>query len=174
MAKLSQILTPQALLWVGVYVFAIVILNQLYVGLPLMETPLGAFSWANLVVGGVFVLRDYAQRAIGHYVLLATLAAGLATWWVVGPEVALASVTAFALSEMTDWAVFSFTRRPLQKRILISSVVSVPVDTVAFLYLIGQLSVASFSLECLSKALGVLVLWAVLRVGLREIRPLAS
>ena len=157
-----------AFFWVGAYVLAIISLNKLYVVLPMVETPLGAFSWANLIVGGVFVLRDYAQRSIGHYVLLATLAAGVATWFVVDPFIAVASITAFTFSEMTDWAVFSFTKRPLQKRILISSAISVPVDTVAFLYLIGQLTPASFSVECLSKTFGVLLLWALLRHGVRR------
>jgi uncharacterized PurR-regulated membrane protein YhhQ (DUF165 family) len=174
MPAVSQLLKPSAILWVGVYVVSIVALNKLYVALPMVSTPMGDFSWANLVVGAVFVLRDYAQRSIGHYVLLATLAAGIATWFAVDPFVAVASVTAFALSEMTDWAVFSFTRRPLQSRILISSAISVPVDTVAFLYLIGQLSPASFSLECLSKVAGVIILWAILRASLRRSPALVS
>ena len=68
---------------------------------------------------------------------------------------ALASLTAFIISEMADWAVFSFTGSPLQQRILISSLISVPLDTLAFLYLSGYLTPAAFTTEMLSKAVGV-------------------
>lgn len=150
-------------MWVAAYIASIVAVNQLYVILPMVPTPLGEVSWANLVVGAVFVLRDYAQRAIGHYVLLATFLAGVITWFMVSPDLAKASLIAFTLSELTDWAVYSFTGRPLQSRILISSLISVPVDTAAFLYLIDFLNPASFSVECLSKALGVGAVWLALR-----------
>lgn len=165
---------PRAVLWVGIYVLAIISLNKLYVVLPWVQTPLGEFSWANLIVGGVFVLRDYAQRVVGHYVWLATLVAGIATWFLVDPDVAMASITAFAISETVDWAVYSFTRRPLQSRILISGMISVPVDTLVFLYMITQLNPASFSLECISKIAGVITLWAILRAGLRRARSLQA
>ena len=36
---------------------------------------------------------------------------------------------------MADWGVFSFTRKPLQHRILLSSLISIPLDSLAFLYL---------------------------------------
>lgn len=150
-------------MWVAAYIASIIAVNKLYVVLPMVPTPLGEVSWANLVVGFVFVLRDYAQREIGHKVLLATLAAGIATWFMVSAELAAASLIAFTLSEMTDWAVYSFTRRPLQSRILLSSTLSIPVDTIAFLWLIGILNPASFTVEALSKFLGVLAIWWALR-----------
>jgi queuosine precursor transporter len=93
---------------------------------------MGTLYLANVIVGIVFVLRDYAQREIGHKVLLATLLAGLPVWYFAGPGLAIASMVAFALSELTDWAVYSFTKRPLQNRILLSSLIAVPVDTLAF------------------------------------------
>ena len=79
------------------------------------------------------------------------------------PALALASITAFFISEMADWAVYSFTGRPLQARILISSLISVPLDTLAFLYLSGYLTPISFSTETLSKAVGVLIVWLLLK-----------
>jgi uncharacterized PurR-regulated membrane protein YhhQ (DUF165 family) len=154
--------------WVFAYIASIVAVNQLYVVLPMVPTPLGEVSWANLIVGSVFVLRDYAQRSVGHYVLLATLVAGILTWYMVDPALAVASIIAFTLSEMTDWAVYSFTRRPIQQRIILSSLFSVPVDTVAFLYLIDFLNPASFTVECISKAFGVAMVWFVLRQATRK------
>src|SRR5437762_1749500 len=71
---------------------------------------------------------------------------------------------AFAISEMADWAIFSFTGRPLQQRILISSLFSVPLDTLSFLYLAGFLTPASFGIQILSKAVGVMVVWYLLKL----------
>jgi uncharacterized PurR-regulated membrane protein YhhQ (DUF165 family) len=130
----------------------------------------GDLYLANLVVGFVFVLRDYGQRHVGHKILLATLLAGIITYFMVDPAIAVASITAFALSEMTDWAVYSFTKRPLQQRILLSSLVSVPLDTLAFQYLANYLTPAAFSIEVLSKALGVFIVWYLLKLR-SETRP---
>jgi len=159
-------------MWTATYILAIVLVNWLFVVVPPLETPFGTLYLATLVVGAVFVLRDYAQREVGHRVLLATLAAGILTWYMTSPALALASLTAFFISEMADWAVYSFTGRPLQSRILISSLISVPLDSVAFLYLSGYLTPVSFTTETLSKAVGVLIVWLLLKA--RDDRRLAG
>lgn len=155
-------------MWVVAYILAIVGLNWLFVVLPPLPTPLGELYLATFIVGAVFVLRDYAQRQIGHYVLLATLFAGVLTWFMVNPALAVASITAFAISEMADWAIFSFTGQPLQRRILTSSLISVPLDTFAFLYISGFLTPASFATEVASKAVGVMVVWYLLKLRMRD------
>lgn len=158
--------------WTATYVVSIVLVNWLFVVVPPWATPLGDLYLATVVVGFVFVLRDYAQREVGHKVLLATLLAGILTWYMVDPALALASLTAFFISETADWAIYSFTRRPLQQRILVSSLVSVPLDTLAFLYLAQYLTPASFTTEVVSKAVGVLFVWYLLRA--RDQRRLAA
>jgi uncharacterized PurR-regulated membrane protein YhhQ (DUF165 family) len=152
------------MVWTATYVAAIVLVNWLFVAVPPWATPVGDLYLANIVVGLVFVLRDYAQREVGHKVLLATLVAGIITWYMVDPALALASLTAFFIAEMADWAIFSFTRRPLQSRILISSLVAVPLDTLTFQYLAQYLTPAAFSTEVLSKAVGVMIVWYLLRL----------
>jgi uncharacterized PurR-regulated membrane protein YhhQ (DUF165 family) len=151
-------------MWVAIYVATIVAVNWLFTVVPPWSTPLGDLYVASVVVGFVFVFRDYAQRQIGHYILLATLFAGFLTYLMAGPELAFASVTAFLISESSDWAVYSFWRRPLQQRILVSSLVSVPLDTLSFLYLSGYLTPANFVMEVVSKAVGVLIVWQLLRM----------
>ena len=95
----------------------------------------GQFQPLAVVTGLVLVVRDFAQREIGNRVLIAMLV-GLAfstmTSWVV---VVLASGAAFLISELVDWAVFSFTKRPLSQRIMLSSIASAPLDQVVFIYL---------------------------------------
>jgi uncharacterized PurR-regulated membrane protein YhhQ (DUF165 family) len=156
-------------MWVALYVISIVMVNWLFVVVPPLHTPLGDLYLATVLVGAVFVLRDYAQRQIGHYILLAMLLAGILTWIMVDPALAIASLTAFAISETVDWAVFSFTGWPLQRRILRSSLVSVPADTLAFLYLSGFLTPATFSVEMLSKIVGVLIVWYLLKLRIDKL-----
>ncbi len=151
-------------MWVILYVVCIVLVNWTFTVLAPWSTPLGDLYIANVIVGFVFVLRDYAQREVGHKILLATLVAGVITYFMVDPAIAVASITAFVISEMADWAIYSFTKRPLQSRILISSLVSVPLDTLAFQHLAGYLTPAAFTTEVLSKALGVAVVWYLLKL----------
>jgi queuosine precursor transporter len=168
-------MSPRAMVSVATYMVAILLVNwlfapsQLVPGFTVWNTSLGDLYLANLVVGFVFVLRDYAQREIGHRVLLATLIAGIITYFMVDPGIAMASVTAFVLSEMADWAIYSFTKRPLQSRILISSLVAVPLDTLAFQYLAGYLTPAAFATEVLSKALGVAIVWYLLKLRMDRV-----
>jgi len=151
-------------MWVVVYIVSIVLVNWLFVVVAPWPTVFGDLYLANLVVGFVFVLRDYGQRQVGHRILLATLVAGIITFFMVDKVIALASITAFVLSEMTDWAIYSFTKRPLQQRILLSSLVAVPLDTLAFQYLANYLTPAAFTTEVLSKALGVFLVWYLLKL----------
>jgi queuosine precursor transporter len=151
-------------MWVVVYIVSIVLVNWLFVAVAPWPTVFGDLYLANLVVGFVFVLRDYGQRQVGHKILLATLVAGIITFFMVDKAIALASITAFILSEMTDWAIYSFTKRPLQQRILLSSLVAVPLDTLAFQYLANYLTPAAFTTEVLSKALGVFIVWYLLKL----------
>jgi queuosine precursor transporter len=144
-------------------VAAIVLVNWLFAALPMVETPFGAWPPASVIVGFVLILRDMAQREVGHYVLIAMLAAGVITYVMVDPFIAIASVSAFLVSETADWIVYTVTKRPLRDRILASSAVSSPLDSVVFLGLIGILSPASFILQTLSKFAGALVVWGILR-----------
>ena len=161
-------------MWVALYVVAIVAVNWMFTAIAPWSTPLGDLYLANVVVGFIFVLRDYAQREVGHYILFATALAGVLTWFMVDPAIAAASITAFILSETADWGVYSFLRRPLSQRILISSMIAVPLDTLAFQYLAGYLTPAAFATEIVSKAFGVVIVWYLLRARDRKLAITAA
>src|SRR5262245_19297435 len=155
-------------MWVVAYSVSIVLVNWLFVAVAPWQTSFGELYIANVVVGFVFVLRDYGQRQIGQWILLATVLAGIITYFMVGPALAVASLTAFFISEVADWAIFTFTKRPLQERILVSSAVSVPLDTLAFQYLAGYLTPAAFTTEVLSKLVGVLIIWYLMKLRMER------
>ena len=150
------------------YIACIVLVNWTFVVIAPWSTPFGDLYIANVLVGFVFVLRDYGQRRIGQWILLATVLAGIITYFMVGKELAVASLTAFFISETADWAIYTFTKRPLQERILVSSAVSVPLDTLSFQYLAGYLTPAAFTTEVLSKMVGVLIVWYLLKLRLER------
>lgn len=90
-----------------------------------------------LMIGLALVLRDLVQRRLGKGWALAAIVAGAALSGLVAPPaLVVASVAAFLLSELADFAVYT----PLQKRglvraVILSSLVGLCVDSVAFLYL---------------------------------------
>lgn len=146
-------------IWVGLYICAIVIVNVGFSYVPLFDTPFGTFSPMAAVVGAIFVIRDFAQRKVGHYILLTMLVGIFISYELAVPVVALASAVSFALSELTDWAFYTFTKKPFYQRILISSALSTPVDTAVFLYMIDYMTVGTFVLMVISKLLAALVVY---------------
>jgi len=97
-----------------VYIALIVAVNYGFTVTPLVALP-GGEKWPplSLIVGFIFVARDFAQREIGHRVIIAMLAAGGISYVLADPFVAVASLAAFLIGEFADWAVYSFTKRPL-------------------------------------------------------------
>ena len=110
-----------------------------------------------LTVGVALVLRDVVQRCLGLAWGLAAIAIGTALSALVAPAaLVFASGTAFALSELADFAVYTpLQRRRLVTAVVASSVVGLVVDSVVFLGL------AFGSLEFLPGQV-VGKLWAVL------------
>jgi len=146
------------------YIALIVAVNYGFTVTPLVALP-GGEKWPpmSLIVGFVFVARDFAQREIGHRVIIAMLAAGALSYVMANPFVAAASVAAFLISEFADWAVYSFTGRTFAQRVLLSSAVGTPLDSVVFLAMIGHLSATGVIAMTASKMLGALAVWWMLR-----------
>lgn len=151
-------------MWTITYILTIVLVNYGFSVVPLIPLPTGdMFPPLSLVVGLIFVCRDFAQREVGHYVLGAMLVAGVLSWFMANPYIAVASVSAFAISELTDWAVYSFTRKPFPQRVLLSSAIGTPVDSAVFLAMIGAFSVTGVVVMTLSKMLGALLVFLFIR-----------
>ena len=88
----------------------------------------------TLVTGLVFVFRDFVQRGMGHKVLVVMALAIAWSFYYAWPVIALASGIAFAISEIADWLIYTFTKYRLSTRIILSSAVAAPLDTTIFLY----------------------------------------
>ena len=162
-------LTPARILWPLAYVALIPFVNWSFTWAP-NWTLWGdvAFNPVTVVTGLVLVFRDFAQRQIGHWVLVCMAIALALSVWLAGPEIALASGAAFAISELVDWALFTFTRFRMSTRIMLSSLIAAPLDSVVFLYgasfvRAGSLSIANTLMSILGKLSGAAVISAVVR-----------
>lgn len=146
------------------YVAGVVFVNCLFTIIPPVVLP-GGELWppASLAVGFVFVLRDYAQRSLGHKVIFAMLAGGVVSWFMAGRDIALASMAAFLVGEFMDWGVYTYTGRPFSQRILLSSLVSTPVDSIVFLALLGMFSLPSVLIMTFSKLVGAVAVFLLVR-----------
>ncbi|AGC35755.1 hypothetical protein ACP46_gp70 [Rhizobium phage RHEph06] len=151
----SKLLAPAVLL----YVASVVMVNIGFSYVPLIPTDFGLLSPMAFVVGAVFVIRDFAQRQSGHFVLVAMLAATVASYLLADPFVAIASALAFITSEVADYLLYSFTKKPFHHRVLISSLVSTPIDTAVFLLGIQNFTTGTFVLMVLSKLVAAVVIF---------------
>ena len=143
------------------YLLMVVFVNLGFSYLPVLSTPLGPVPAMAFFVGCVFVLRDYAQRAAGHHVLWAIAVACAISWLLGDPIVVYASVTSFAVSELLDYAIFTITKKPFHQRVVISSLIAVPVDSFIFLHMIGFASWGSIIAMSLSKFAASAVLYVI-------------
>ncbi len=115
------------------YVLLIPLVNWSFANVPSYPVMGGEWNPMVIVTGLILVVRDLAQREIGHTIFL-PLCLGIAVSFIMAPpQIAMASAAAFAVSETIDWAIFTFTKRPLSKRILWSCGASAPVDSAIFL-----------------------------------------
>ncbi len=152
-----------------VYILLIPLINWSFTWAPMWELlPGWAFNPVTIVTGLVLVVRDFAQREIGHEVLIAMAVAIGLTFVTSGGELALASGAAFAISEIVDWLMFTFTKYKLSTRVLLSSALAAPIDTTVFLYGASfirdaQLSIPNVTMSIIGKMAGALVIWWFLR-----------
>lgn len=164
-----------------VYILLIPFVNWSFTWAPMWEVlPGWAFNPVTIVTGLVLVVRDFAQREIGHEVLVAMFIALALTALFAGKELAVASGLAFLISEMVDWAMYTFTKYRLSTRVVLSSALAAPLDTTLFLTgaeklreaqimagqmdaMAPQLTLPNVTMSIIGKMFGALVIWWLLR-----------
>ena len=141
------------------YIISIAVINVGFVYVPLIPFYDTMYPPMSIVVGLIFILRDFAQKEIGHKVFIAMLIGAFLSYMMANPYIAVASLVAFLVSETVDWGVYSFKKKPLNERILISSLISTPIDSAIFLIMIGNFSVLATTTMFMSKMFAALVIW---------------
>ena len=132
---------------------------MLVVRLPLVHSFGESVSPADVLVGVIYIVRDFAQREIKHYILLAMIIGASLSYFLATPAIALASACSFMIGEIIDWLIFSYTKKPLSQRLILSSIASSPIDSAVFLAFADRLSPLPFIIMSAGKVLGVILLW---------------
>lgn len=160
-----------ARLWGFIYVMLIPFVNWSFTWAPNIPLPYFQevmFNPVTIVTGLVLVVRDFAQREMGHPVLGAMAIALMWSVYYAGPELALASGAAFAIAELVDYLLFTFTRLRLSSRVMISSLFAAPLDSLIFLWGAsfirpGLFTLANWTMSVIGKLLGAVAVSAFLR-----------
>ena len=141
------------------YILSIVLVNIGFVFITPISLLGEMFPPMSLIVGAIFILRDFAQREIGHRVLGAMAVGAILSYFMADPFIAIASVVAFFISEIVDWAVYTYTKKPLGQRILLSSAIGTPIDSAVFLLILGFFSPLGFLLMTIAKMIAAVAIW---------------
>jgi len=89
------------------------------------------------MVGAALVLRDAVHQTLGARYALAAIAVGaIISAGISPPAIVIASVAAFLLSELADFAVYApLARRRLALAVALSGAVGAVIDSAVFLFL---------------------------------------
>jgi uncharacterized PurR-regulated membrane protein YhhQ (DUF165 family) len=129
-----------------------------------LSAPAGVFA-----AGIALTLRDVVQATLGRAAVVLAILAGAALSWLVSPAFAVASATAFLVSELADFAVYT----PLERRswlgaVLLSNTVGLALDSILFLTLAFG-SLAFLPGQVVGKAWMTLVAILLLAAGRRAL-----
>lgn len=152
------------MVWLVVYIGSIVAANVLILTIGFLPVGFGLMAPAGVFAAGiVFTARDFVQERYGVRGTIGAILAAGALSAIMSPSFALASCTAFIISEVIDMAVYT----PLRIRhrlwaVVLSNTAGVVVDSALFL------SLAFGSLEFLGgqvigkmymTALAIVLIW---------------
>jgi hypothetical protein len=133
-------MTPRILLGAtacGCYIATVWLANYLVKHYGFVSVGFGLTAPAGVYAAGIaLTLRDVTQVLLGRLAVVAAIAAGAILSYSISPSLAVASATAFLLSELLDMAVYTpLERRSFLGAVLLSNTVGLIVDSVVFLWL---------------------------------------
>ena len=122
------------------YIASIVAANWMTTTFGLVSIGFGLLVTAGTFAAGfALIARDWVQTTSGRAWTFGAIGVGaLLSYLTSDPFIAIASGVAFLASELVDMGVFTPLReRSLPRAVVVSSVMSAPVDTVLFLAIAG-------------------------------------
>lgn len=118
------------------YLLSTIMANVLVIQFGIVSIGPLMFPAGAVMIGLTFSLRDLVQRQFGKWRCWYWTFAAAAISAVFSLDVAVASVTAFLVSEAVDWAVFTFTGGSFRRRVLLSNLIGAPLDSTIFVALV--------------------------------------
>jgi len=87
------------------------------------------------LIGLTFTFRDMVQRMFGKWHCWWWMVAASLITIVFNPQLALASFAAFFIAEGLDWAIYTAVPGSFTKRVLLSNLIGLPIDSMVFVAL---------------------------------------
>lgn len=125
------------MIWFACYILTIAAANAAIAAFGLIPVGFGLVAPAGVVFAGLaLTCRDFTQEALGRRWSVAAILVGAAFSWLISPAFAVASGTAFLVSELCDFLAY----QPLRERnwlaaVGLSNTVGLVVDSALFLWL---------------------------------------
>lgn len=153
------------------YLGSIVLANILVHTLGIVTVFGLTFPAGAVAIGLTFSTRDFVQERYGKYGCWGWMLVAVAITFVFNRQLALASVCAFVIAEFSDWAIFTYTRGNFEKRLVLSNLISTPLDSLIFVLLaFGPVWPAIWG-QAIVKMLSSLIILPLLKGGrMRSLR----
>lgn len=123
------------LFWSSMYLVSILIGNLFVIWFGIVHFAGLAFPAGVVFIGLTFSFRDFVQRNWGDWACWTWMLLATVITFFLNRNVAIASVSAFVISESADWAAFKFLKYSFRKRIYLSNLISCPLDSIVFVTL---------------------------------------
>lgn len=170
---MSGIATVKTGIVAAAFLSTILLANYVTTEYGMVSVGFGLVATAGTYLAGLaFILRDSVQDLTGKRVIIALVATGAGlSYFVADPFIALASGTAFLVSELADLGVYTpLRRRGYVRAAVASNVVGALVDTFLFLYIAGFPIVGAWQGQMVGKVAVTLAVVGVV-VAVRTVRP---
>lgn len=114
------------------YLLSILLGNIFVIWLGIVKVGGLTFPAGVVFIGLTFSFRDFVQRRWGDWACWFWMGLAVFITFFLNQKVAIASCTAFIVSEAVDWALYKYLKFSFRKRITISNLFSCPLDSVIF------------------------------------------
>jgi len=114
------------------YLGSILLANWLVHTYGIIEMKYIMFPAGAIAIGLTFSARDFVQVRYGKWKCWIWMIVAAILTSTINPKLALASIAAFLVAESIDWAMFTFTKFSFKKRLMLSNLISTPLDSLVF------------------------------------------
>lgn len=117
------------------YLGSIILGNILVHSLGLVTVFGLTFPAGAVAIGLTFSARDFVQERYGKYGCWIWMLVASVITFAFNQQLAFASACAFFIAEFSDWVIYTRTRGSFEKRLLLSNLISTPLDSLIFVLL---------------------------------------
>lgn len=117
---------------IALYLTGILLANLLVHWFGLIQWGPLVFPAGAVMIGLTFSFRDMVQRKYGKWQCWIWMVIASLITLFFNQQIAFASVCAFLVSEGVDWGVYTWLPGSFRKRLIVSNLFGVPLDSVVF------------------------------------------